>query len=519
MNIVDHFLRHASAHPHRTALVIGKQRFSYAQLQRHTERVCAQWLAMDIRQGDCIVLALDNCAEFTLCMLAAAELGVMLAPISTSLPADAVMRSMQATAACYLIANPSVCRRFIEAAPADAKNAVLVVGSALAGCRYLDITAQQPASYRLGSGQAAADSDFLLTMTSGSTGDPKPITLTQACKIRRALDGAQALYGLGDAEVVITSTPMYHSLGFRLALLPLLIGGTSVILPHFSPRGWIAAVQQQRVTFAIMVSSHLEQIEAQLAREPQSLDSLHTIVSSSALLRPELKQRCIERFACDFHECYGASEVGIVTNLAPADGQTNLHSVGKALDYVELAIVDDQGRPVAVSTVGEIICRTTTRFSGYFGQPEATMASVRDGFFFTGDLGYLDDDGYLYLAGRKKDMIIVGGTNVYPEDVEAVLMSAPGVRECAVIGVADSYFGEAVLAVVIADPEAELDKRRLRAFCAQSLADFQQPQAYEVVSSLPRTALGKVQRQMLRDRYADYDATADLRRLLQRRAQ
>ncbi len=206
-----------------------------------------------------------------------------------------------------------------------------------------------------------------------------------------------------------------------------------------------------------------------------------------------------------------------MTNLAPADCRDNLASVGKALDYVELAILDETGRALPSGHIGEIACRTKTAFSGYYHRADATATSMRDGYFCTGDVGHVDKDGFLHLAGRKKDIIIVGGSNVYPDDVEAVLREAPGVKDCSVIGVPDSYFGEATLAVITTD-SSDIDLRRIRAFCAERLADFQQPQAYEILDELPRTALGKIQRQVLRDRYEGYDATADLRRLMRRGA-
>lgn len=519
MNIIDRFLAHAEARPERTALIVGERRLSYHELRDLAAGTCGLLIDMGVRERDVIVIALDNCVEFTLSMLAAAELGAIVAPVSTSMPGPALARAIGATGARFVVANAAASRRLLPALvdAAGEPVGIATVGSPPDGCRAFSDNGPAGTDYRLGSHHADPGLDYLLTMTSGSTGDPKPITLSQEGKIRRSLDGAKGVYRLGDDEVVITSTPMYHSLGFRLALLPLLIGGTSVILHHFSPRNWIDAVVRHGVSFAIMVSSHLEQIAQHLAADPQPLPSLKTLVSSSALLRPEVKQRCIALFDCDFHECYGASEVGIVTNLAPADCRDNLASVGKALDYVELRILDEHGKPLPHGGIGEIACRTATAFSGYYRRPDATAQAWHEGFFRTGDMGYLDDDGYLYLAGRKKDIIIVGGTNVYPDDVEAVLLQAPGVAACAVIGVPDAYFGEAILALVVAAAD-DIDTRRLRAHCAGQLADFQQPQAYELVNELPRTALGKIQRQVLRERYQGYDATADLRRFMKRGA-
>lgn len=515
MNIIDLFLQHAQRSPDKTAIEFGDQSLSYRDVAQRTATLCATLRDMGVTRGDRILIALENGIEFSLSMLAAAELGAMIAPLSTSTPGDALARALSITGACFAIATRPVCSRLGELG--EHAPDVLLVGKPLEGHRHFPESASGNCGYVLGSAKVDASSAYLLTMTSGSTGDPKPITLTQEGKIRRSVDGARDLYNLSDTDVVITATPMYHSLGFRLALLPLLIGATAVILHNFTPNGWIDTVQRHAVSFAIMVSSHLELLCRELSERPRAMPSLRTIVSSSALLRPETKRACLALFACEFHECYGASEVGIATNLAPTDCRENLHSVGKALDYVELRIVNDRNEPCPAGTVGEITCRTTTLFSGYYQQAEATRCSIRDGFFHTGDMGSLDADGYLTLAGRKKDIIIVGGTNVYPEDIETVLKSAPGVRECAVIGVPDAHFGEATLALIVAESD-HVDARKLRLYCAERLADFQTPLAFEQVATLPRTALGKIQRQRLRDQFEGYDATVDLRRMLAMRA-
>jgi long-chain acyl-CoA synthetase len=352
-------------------------------------------------------------------------------------------------------------------------------------------------------------------MTSGSTGNPKPIIFSQKNKILRGIKACAELYNVKDNDVIITASPMYHSLGQRLALFPLIIGATTVIVKKFMPELWLKTVENYKVTFTIAVSSHLESILRELKQGEYDISSLKTIVSSSSLLKNEAKQECIKYFNCDFHECYGTSEVGIVTNLYPEDTNIKLKSVGRPLPFVDMKIVDDSRRQLPPGEVGEIICSTPTLFSGYYKLPEKTAESVVDGYFYTGDLGKVDDDGYLYFCGRKKELIIVGGTNVYPGDVEEIINACSEVAECAVIGVEDSYFGEAVLAVIVPavgeNPEKAV--RAARKACASSLADYQQPMAYEVLSSLPKNALGKLMKHKLLEQFKGYDATAKFRAL------
>ena len=508
MNIIQHVSRHVHAMPDKVAVHVGGRQYSYRQLFERTGGMHALLRDMGVVEGDCVLVALDNGIEFVETILAAAALGAMVAPVPTTSPPTALQSIMRATGARHLVAGCVPVRRLLEVADIDAAR-VLIVGTPLDGCRN---HAESAKANPLVPCNIDPDSDFLLTMTSGSTGTPKPIVLTQAGKIRRAFEGARDLYGLGTDDVVIAATPMYHSLGFRLALMPLLLGATSVVMPAFTPRAYIEAVDRHKVTFSILVSSQIESVLDDIAHGSRGLASLKTLVSSSALLRPEVKTRCLQQLDCAFHECYGASEVGIVTDLGPCDAGEHQGSVGRALDYVDLKIFDQNANELPVGQVGEICCRTTTLFDGYYRQPAATAASMRDRYFLTGDLGYVDEEGYLYLAGRKKDIIIVGCSNVYPDDVEQVLRTAPGVGDCAVIGVADDYFGEAVLACIVTSSD-DADPRTIQAYCIERLADYQVPQAYEFVDQLPRTSLGKIRRQALRERFDGYDATARLRQL------
>ncbi len=536
-SIIHYFLTQVQQHPQRPAIHFrqqGKtgeenyQSLSYQQVAGLTAKLSDQLKQAGFQPGDHCVVMLNNSIEFALLFLAAAELNLVVAPVASSLTPVAIQTAIDSTDSCYLIAMPHILQKYLasEACQLE-KDKCFAFSSAGAESNFENdlnhIFNDYQCDYVLGQNTGSYDSDFILTMTSGSTGQPKPIVLTQKTKVHRSFDGAKDLYQLGGQEVIIAASPMYHSLAQRLVLLPLMTGGTVVILPNFTPKTWLEAVETHGVTFTLAVSSHLEQLlllmKVQDAPE-YNLSSLRCLVSSSSLLHTEIKAQCIETFKCDFHECYGASEVGIVTNLSQEDINEHpdlLSTVGKALPYVRLKIVDDQKNEVPVGTVGEIVCETTTAFSRYYKRPEATAESVIDGNFYTGDLGRMDELGFLYLHGRKKELIIVGGTNVYPKDIESVIDQVDGVKEVAVIGVEDAYFGEAVLAVLVLDGEQRQVIRDAKRSCMASLADFQQPMAYEVVDSLPRNAMGKLMKHELQKQFADYDATKALRQLLEKK--
>lgn len=493
VNIANLFLKNAAKTPDKKAIIFENEALTYKELAQKVSLCVHHLKAIGVKEGSHIALFLPNGVEFAVMMLSFAYIGAAIAPLSPALPVTAAAKSFK-TAECEGVIASSEYLSKNDFSDYFGTDAVFDAKKFFEGANDGDL---------LASSDANAKAPFIITMTSGSTGDPKPIVLTQENKIKRAIDGAKNIYGLQEDEVIIAASPMYHSLAQRLVLLPLMTGATSVIMRKFTPKSWLDEVQNHKVTFTLAVSSQLDML---LKEELESYDlsSLRCIVSSSALLRLESKEALVRRLGCEFHECYGASEIGIATNLSPKDGLSKLGSVGKALPYVDIRIVD-----------GEIEVKTKTLFGGYYKQEAKTKEAMDGEYFKTGDLGRLDDEGFLYYLGRKKELIITGGINVYPKDVEDVLMSVEGVKEAAVIGVADEYFGEAIVAVVVAGEG--VTKRDLQRACAKNLADYQQPLAYEFVSKLPKNEMGKLIKYKLNEMFAGYDATKDIRNLMVKR--
>jgi long-chain acyl-CoA synthetase len=330
-------------------------------------------------------------------------------------------------------------------------------------------------------------------MTSGSTGSPKPIILTQRTKFNRA-QAAVELYGITAADRTLAATPLYHSLAERLALIPLLTGGTCILMPGFSTSSWLQCVREQQVTFTIAVSSQLKQIAAALAEPGNAagIASLRCVVSSSALLDADTKAELIGRLQCDFHECYGTSEIAIASNLDSHWARIKTRSVGRAAPGVDIRIIGPAGELLGCGEAGEIVCRTPMAFGGYFRRPDLTQAAMWGDYFRTGDIGRLDADGFLYFLGRSKDIIICGGINIYPADIEEVVNAHPSVRESAAFALPDPRLGEVVGLAIVPMQAQAFDLKQLRFHCCERLADFQQPRQFFLLSALPRNAMGKL---------------------------
>ena len=518
MGIIHYLLKNVESYPDKTAIIFADSSLSYRDITEQTRRLSYALSDIGVRQGTHIGILLNNSIEFVITMLAVADLGATIVPMSSTTGSTAILTAISASNIDYMIGWHAALEDFLNRTKDKlplSRQCFISVGREIDGClSFKEMLKAIPETYELGKRLIDDETDFILTMTSGSTSDPKPIVFTQGTKIRRIL-GAQELYGITEDDITLVATPLYHSISQRLALIPIISGGTSVIMQKFTTKNWYAQVDRHKVTFCIAVSSQLEMILRERRDTEADISTLRCLVCCCSLLKSDVKLHLIKEMECDFHECYGASEVGIVSNLSPETSLKKLHTVGKAVPGVEIKIVDDKRKPVAIGKIGEIACKSTMRFSRYYNNEQATRQSMEDSFFYTGDMGYVDEDGYLTFSGRKKEIIITGGTNVYPMDIEVVLNTHTKVKESAVVGVEDKKFGEAVVAFIISKEGEALSSRELQHYCLHRLADFQQPLAYVFVDDFPRTELGKVIKCKLADQCHGQDMTEELRNILE----
>lgn len=484
----------ATRQPDAEAIYCNDDSCSYQELIE--KAVCfTTGLAEHGLSGKRIALHYKNSIELVALVLAAARLGCALVPLNLALRPNQLMAQLRATNADAVISSDTGVRMLQR----------LELGVGAVSIRNLAATCDNIESPVSGAEPYVdVDADFIITLSSGSTGKPKPILLSQQNKIMRADQGAEC-YHVSSNDVVICASPFHHSLGQRLCFLPLLRGATLVLMEHFDASDWLSLVEEKKVTFTIAVSSHLQALQSGLLDESRELGSLRCLVSSSAQIDANLKKTLMERLGCDFHEMYGATEVATVTDLALSDcPEDKALSVGKPFEDVHVRILDEQFKPVGTGSVGEIACKTPRVFGGYDNLPEVTEAAFSGNYFLTGDLGYLDSDGYLYFVSRKKDLIISGGINIVPGDVESVLAQHDLIDMCTVIATRDAYLGEVVTAVCATS--APIDKQfetALKLYVNQHLAGFQNPRYYVFLEAIPLTSSGKPDKVLLRELYSD----------------
>ena len=499
--MLERFLKACERNPEKTAIWCDGETRTYAEMRRLICCFSGYLSSRGVRRGDIIGIPMTNCIESVALIFAASALGAGLAPINPTIPASAADLAFRSAGVTHVIARKAFFRTAGEEWKDPAAGCRLCLDGECEGLDTMEDVMSFPDTVPDLTG-VTGDEPLILTLTSGSTGAPKPIVLTQNNKLKRA-DAHMDLYGITEQDNILAATPLYHSLAERLVIMPLLIGGTSILLPRFTPVIWLKCVREQAVTFTIAVSAQLGQI-AQLLSSPYTpeISSLRCVVSSSALLEPYVRRELIEKLECDFHEMYGTSECSTVTDIGFKEAGARTSSVGKPLPGVSIRITDDEGRELKPGEIGEITVKTPLFCEGYYRMEDKTREAFRGEYFRTGDLGKVDEDGYLYFAGRKKEIIITGGVNVYPKDIEDKVNELDEVLECAAFAYPDERLGEVVAIAVVPSEGSGLTRKKLQLYCARNLADFQQPHKIFLVKDLPRNPMGKVVKMKLTEHVA-----------------
>ena len=361
--------------------------------------------------------------------------------------------------------------------------------------------------------QLAADPDVTPAVqiyTSGTTGRPKGTMLSHSYFILGAemvLRHPEAALRLDPGEQALLTMPLFHIGGLNYAFILMSQGRGLVVLPDYDVTAVLELIDKGQVALVTGVPTMLQALLDHPSAPKTDFSGLRYFMYGAAPMPPALVARAMKAIGCGFASTYGLTESSSVTYLAPGDhgasGGDRLQSVGRPLPGVEIRIVAPDGAPTLAGEVGEITVRSPQIMLGYWNQPEATQAAFSEGWLRTGDAGALDADGYLHLKDRIKDMIVSGGENIYPAEIERVLFEHPAIHDVAVVGAPDDYWGETVKAFVVPKEGAALDLEELRAFAGARLARFKLPKQLELLAELPRTASGKVLKRALRDRGHD----------------
>ncbi|WP_330351025.1 class I adenylate-forming enzyme family protein [Streptomyces sp. NBC_00582] len=480
--------RRAALDPDGAAVSDGRQALTNVQLLRRVQAAARHLQDLGIGPGDVVALKLTNRVEFVLLLFAAWRLGATITPVNPGMTDVEVARQLMDSGARLLVSEDG------EAPVADG-TAVLAVGELHDG-------AAEPDDAPLPDPSALA----LLIYTSGTTGVPKGVMLDHANIDAMADMGRRALE-VGPADRCLLILPLFHVNGIVVSILvPLLAGASVAIADRFHPETFFDVVERERPTFFSAVPTIYSMLAALPDQVRPDTSSLRFGVCGAAPASAELLTRFEARYGFPLVEGYGLSEGTCGSTINPVAGPRRAGTVGLPFPGQEIRIVDADGSEARAGADGEVVVRGPNVMRGYLGRPEETDKVLVDGWLHTGDVGRLDADGYLTLVGRSKDMIIRGGENIYPKEIEDVLVGDPSVLEAAVIGVPDEKWGELVVAYVQPRPGQTVDPTALQELCAHSLTGFKRPTAYFVVEAIPKNAVGKIDKVSLRAAHAEVSA-------------
>ncbi|MBI2392432.1 MAG: AMP-binding protein [Deltaproteobacteria bacterium] len=469
-------------------------RLTFRQLDERIDRLARALLALGVRKGDKIAVMMRNGHRYLLTQWAALRVGAAVVQIGYRLKAGEVAHILGNAEPVVMIHDADLASVVGEAtAQAGRRPRTVTVPEG-----FDALLAREP-DQRLrpeGDGASAA----VMVYTSGTTGRPKgaPRSLEKALH-DSVLDFIRQV-GIRTDERHLVVAPLYHSAAPVFIALIYALGGAVVMLEHFDPEQVLRAIDRERITSAFMVPTMLARLAALPVEVRRRYDtsSIRWLMSGAAPLPTDTARRIEEWMGPVLYNFYGSTETGLVTLALPGEHTARPGTVGRALLGNEIRLLDDDGREVKPGEVGELFVRSTMLVHGYHRDREATSQAMREGFFSVGDLGRVDEAGYYYLADRKHDMVISGGVNIYPWEIEQHLHTHPEIADVAVIGVPDPDWGESLKAFVVRSPGSAIDAAEVQRYCKSALADYKTPRSVVFVDALPRLPTGKVLKRELR---------------------
>ena len=490
----DGLRRSATNIPAKLAARDRFREITYGELNARVNQLANGLLSLGIGKGDDVAVMVGNRIEHLEILFATAKIGALAIPLDIKWKALELGSVLDFFKPRALILQPDCLDAFEEARAAHDLNCLKpIVASDLNYGGVLD-------------GQSAAeppvavheDDPFAVLLTSGTTGFPKGCLATHRTFALHCINNAIEK-GLAGHDKALLSSPIYFNAGRSFTLGIIYFGGTMILHERFDAEEVLKTIEREKVTYIGAVPTMCERMLHVLDAKKYDTSSLRCLAITGGKVHPTVLEGLKTKVTPNIYRTYASTDSGQMAISKPADLAAKPNAAGRPVWCVELRILDDAGNPVKLGEAGEIVCRSPLATHGYYKNPEATGASFRDGWFYTGDLGYFDEEGYLFVAGRKKDMVKSGGISIYPLEIESVLYGHADVLEAAVIGVPDTQWGEAVKAVVVLKPSSTLQCEELIRFCKERLSSYKVPKSVEIRSALPHTEVGKVNKVKLRE--------------------
>ncbi len=500
-------LFHAAATPDKEALVEygehGVRRLTWSQFDATINRLANALVARGVSGGQRVALMLPNGMEYLIAQQALARIGGTAVQIGYRSKAGEIAYILDNAEPRVTIVHASFLDTMKEARAQTGKGGEMLVvdGDRLDRSATPLDDALAAASPEMPARLRGGDGGGVIVYTSGTTGKPKGANRNWRKQGYESVADMMVQVGMRTDDRHLVVCPLYHSAAPAFVAIMLSLGATIVLMNHFDPEGALEIIERERITCSTMVPTMLIRMSNLPDETLAKYDtrSLRWIMSAAAPLTTEAARRFMDKFGPVLWNFYGATETGLVTLAGPGDHVSRPGTIGKALRGNRIRLLDEGGNDVPQGEVGELFARNSTMISGYHKNDEATKSSQRDGFFSVGDLGRIDRDGYYYLESRKHDMVISGGVNIYPREIEDHLHTHPAILEAAVVGVPDPEWGETLRAFIVVRSGERVSETEVIDYCRRHLSDFKRPKKVTFVAELPRNPTGKILKRELRE--------------------
>jgi len=491
----DGLRRSAGKFPLKIAAKDRYRQITYGDLNARVNQLARGLLALGLCQGGAVAISVGNRIEHLEIIFAAAKIGALSIPLDIKWKALELASVLSAFEPRFIVLQEDCAEEFAKARSLKDLSflkPVLLSADRSYGGVITGQSADEP------NADVNEDDPFAVMLTSGTTGFPKGCLATHRTFVFHCINNAIEK-GLGAHDKALLSSPIYFNAGRSFTLGTIYFGGTMILHERFEAEEVLRAIESEQITYIGAVPTMCERMLHVLESKKYDTSTLRCLAITGGKVHPAVLERLKREITPNIYRTYASTDSGQMAISKPNDMDAKPSSAGRPVWCVDLRIVDDDSRPMPLGEVGEIICQSPLATHGYYKNPEATNASFRDDWVYTGDLGYFDEEGFLFVAGRKKDMVKSGGISIYPLEIESVIYAHPDVLEAAVIGVPDPKWGEAVKALVVLKPGAELTSEALISFCKEQLSTYKVPKSVEFRASLPHTEVGKVNKMKLRE--------------------
>ncbi|MGO8991215.1 MAG: class I adenylate-forming enzyme family protein [bacterium] len=492
----------AAKFPQKICLIDEKRRITFAEFNRRVNKLANALLGQGLKPGDKVAVFSRNSIEYMEIFHACAKAGICLVTLNFWLHPEELVVLFNHSDALFLFLGDSFQETFasIEGRMGNlCDKGVIVMGrSRNSGWRgYEEFLCSGPEEEP--AVPVRWEDPYWMLYTSGTTGNPKGVLRSHK---RTALCGWYTLleFNFWRNDCFLAISPFFHGVTF-FPLMILQTGGSVFVVSEFQAEKILEIIENEKITASFMVPTMLDMLLNSPRLEKTRFDSLRCLVTGGAPLPTPIKEGVMERIGPVLYEFYGAGESGYLTVLHPQDQLRKIRCCGQPCFGAELEVRDKQGRPLPPGRIGALFSKCAGRFDGYYKNPEKTAEALQGEWFTAGDLGMKDGENYYYIVDRETDMIISGGENIYPREIEDILKSHPAVADCAVFGIPDQRWGEAVKAMIVLKPNQSVSAEEITAYCSKYLAGYKRPKVVSFVEDLPRTSSGKIMKKKVRDEH------------------